>query len=88
MRSIDPVGEADHKAQCGHQNAQNTEDRKLSEGIDLTSCNLTEEQREKLKKFLARWSHIFSKDVTDLGKCDLEKHQINLNDNVPFKEPH
>ena len=88
MRSIDPVGEADHKAQCGHQNAQITEDRKLPEGIDLTSCNLTEEQREKLKEFLARWSHIFSKDVTDLGKCDLVKHQINLNDNVPFKEPH
>ena len=88
MRSIDPVGEADHKAQCGHQNAQITEDRKLAEGIDLTSCNLTEEQREKLKEFLARWSHIFSKDITDLGKCDLVKHQINLNDNVPFKEPH
>ena len=28
------------------------------------------------------------KSVTDIGKCDLVKHQIRLNDNEPFKEPH
>ena len=29
----------------------------------------------------------FSKDITYLGSCDLLKHEINLTDNAPFKEP-
>ena len=72
-----------------HQQNVNTEKGKdLPEGINLTECNLSEEQRDKLKEFLSRWNHIFSKGVTDLRKCDLVKHQIKLNDNEPFKEPH
>ena len=31
-------------------------------------------------------AHI-SKDLTDLGNCDLIKHEIKLTDNEPFKEP-
>ena len=46
------------------------EDRKLPDGIDLTSSNFTEEQREQFNDFLSRWNHIFSKDIIDCGKCD------------------
>ena len=88
LRSVDPVGEAAHTAQYCQQTAQSEEDRELPEGIDLTSSNLTEEQGEQLKDFLTKLNHIFSKDTTDLGKCDLVKHQIKLDDNEPFKEPH
>ena len=88
LRSVDPVGEAAHTAQYCQQTAQSEKDRELPEGIDLTSSNLREEQREQLKDFLTKWNHIFSKDITDLGKCDLVKHQIKLDDNEPFKEPH
>ena len=88
LRSVDPVGEAVHTAQYCQQTVQTEEERKLPEGIDVTSSNLTEEQREQLEDFLSKWNHIFSKDITDLGKCDLVKHQIKLDDNEPFKEPH
>ena len=29
----------------------------------------------------------FSKDIKYLGSCDLLKHEINLTENAPFKEP-
>lgn len=42
----------------------------------------------KAKEVINRWSHIFSTGPTDLGKADIVKHEINLNDNTPFKEPY
>ena len=60
LRSFDPVGEAVHTAQYCLQTAE-SEDRILPEGIDLTSSNLTDEQREQLKDFLSKWNHIFLK---------------------------
>ena len=88
LRQADLGGEAEHTAQIYQQNVNADKGKDLPEGINLTVCNLSEEQRDKLKEFLSRWNHIFSKGVTDLGKCDLVKHQIKLNDNEPFKEPH
>ena len=88
LRQADLGGEAEHTAQTYQQNVNADKRKDLPEGINLTECNLSEEQRDKLKEFLSRWNHIFSKGVTDLGKCDLVKHQIKLNDNEPFKEPH
>lgn len=35
-----------------------------------------------------KWKGIFSKGVTDLGNCDLVKHEIKFSDEKPFKEPH
>ena len=88
LRQADLGGEAEYTAQIYQQNVNADKGKDLPEGINLTVCNLSEEQRDKLKEFLSRWNHIFSKGVTDLGKCDLVKHQIKLNDNEPFKEPH
>ena len=41
-----------------------------------------------LPTFLCNWSHIFSKDPTDLGKADIVQHEIKLSDDTPFKEPY
>ena len=48
---------------------------------------VNDKQKEQLLKFLARWKDSFSKDITDLGNCDLIKHEIKLTDKEPFKEP-
>ena len=68
-----------------HQHKINIEKVNLPEGINLDQANITEQQKEHLLKFLTDWRDIFSKDTKDLGKCDLTKHQINLNDETPFK---
>ena len=70
-----------------HQHKLSIEKVNLPEGINLDQANITEQQKEHLLKFSTDWRDIFSKDAKDLGKCDLTKHQINLNDETPFKEP-
>ena len=60
----------------------------LPEGIDLGCSNLTTDQKERLQQFLFKWKDIFSKGITDLGNCDLVKHNIKLSDETTFKEPH
>ena len=40
----------------------------------------------KVKKFILKWKHIFSRDKTDLGRTDIIKHRIDLHDEVPVKE--
>ena len=60
----------------------------LPEGIDLGCSNLTTDQKEQLQQYLFKWKDIFSKGITDLGNCDLVKHNIKLSDETTFKEPH
>ncbi|KAK3085538.1 hypothetical protein FSP39_004895 [Pinctada imbricata] len=56
-------------------------------GVSFETTKLTEEQCEEAKSVLEKWSHIFSTGSTDLGNTSLVHHEINLTDNVPFKEP-
>ncbi|KAK3088701.1 hypothetical protein FSP39_022540 [Pinctada imbricata] len=56
-------------------------------GVSFETTKLTEEQCEMAKSVLEKWSHIFSTGSTDLGNTSLVHHEINLTDNVPFKEP-
>ena len=94
LRNIDIAksNETEEKAHIRQQNIdlKDKENNKQTgiDGIDLESSNITPEQREKLQQFLLKWKGIFSKGVTDLGNCDLVKHEINLSDEKPFKEPH
>jgi hypothetical protein len=37
---------------------------------------------------LYRWSHVFSKNSSDLGKTNLVEHRIVLEDEKPFKQPY
>ncbi|MCG8034660.1 MAG: DDE-type integrase/transposase/recombinase, partial [Candidatus Thiodiazotropha taylori] len=57
-------------------------------GVSIDTDNLLPDQVLRVKQVLGNWSHIFSKDPTDLGKTDLVKHQIRLSDSTPFKEPY
>ena len=50
--------------------------------------NLTSDQLTRVKSVLNKWSDIFSKSPTDLGKTDLVKHTIKLTDDTPFKDPY
>ena len=56
--------------------------------VQIDGDNLTPEQLDKAKSVINKWSDIFSKGPTDLGKTDLVKHSIKLNDDTPFKEPY
>jgi hypothetical protein len=35
-----------------------------------------------------RWSYVFSKNFSDLGKTDIVEHRIVLEDEKPFKQPY
>ena len=52
----------------------------LPEGINLYDCCINNQQKEQMRIFILRWNDRF-------GNCDLLKHEINLTDNMPFKEP-
>ena len=57
-------------------------------GIKIESDNLTPDQLCRAKQVLGNWSDIFSTSPTDLGRTDAVKHNINLTDDVPFKDPY
>ena len=88
LRSVDPIQKDGKNARSYQQRADVSAAAQLPDQINLTDSNITEEEKEKLKDFLIKWKGIFSKDITDLGKCNLVKHQIKLTDDQPFKEPH
>jgi len=77
--------ETDDTAEVKQQKATSEDNSKPSE-IDLENANLTTAQKEEVQSFLDRWQHIFSKDLTDLGKADIVEHEIHLSDDKPFKE--
>ena len=56
--------------------------------VQIDESNLTSDQLSKARSVLNKWSDIFSKGPTDLGKTDLVKHSIKLTDETPFKEPY
>ena len=79
------------QAQQHHVQTETTDNKvditEIPEGINLENMCVNEQQKEQMLQFLVKWKHTFSKDLTDLGNCDLIKHEIKLTDNEPFKEP-
>ena len=57
-------------------------------GVNVDTKNLSDDQQEQAKTLLSKWSDIFSKGPTDLGKADIVRHEINLTDEPPFKDPY
>ena len=90
LRNVDPVAEDEHIVNVNQQRVakEDNSTQELPPGVTLEGADLTTEQTEQLCAFLLKWKHIFSTGVTDLGNCDLVKHEINLSDETPFKEPH
>ena len=92
LRSVDPISQKEETVHINQQQVKNrenlTEDKEFLEKLELGESKITSDQKEKVGEFLLKWKHIFSKGVTDLGNCDLVKHEIKLTDDKPFKEPH
>ena len=59
----------------------------IPDGLNLDDCYINNQPKEQLRNFTFRWNDSFLNDITDFGSCDLLKYEINLTDNVPFKEP-
>ena len=57
-------------------------------GVNIDTSNLSGDQEVQIKDVLNKWSHVFSKSPTDLGKTDTVKHTIHLTDDNPFKDPY
>ena len=56
--------------------------------VSLDTSKLSQEQVEKFHQVLGKWQHIFCSDTKDIGKTNLVKHKIVLDDPTPFKEPY
>ncbi|MCG8110256.1 MAG: reverse transcriptase family protein, partial [Candidatus Thiodiazotropha taylori] len=92
LRSIDPASHGNETANLKQQHVKKTEevqdDKEFLKKLDFEGTNITPDQKERVTEFLLKWRSIFSKGITDLGNCDIVKHEIKLSDEVPFKEPH
>ena len=93
LRNADIDQTKAEKAQAQQHRVQtDKKDRKVDlkdipEGINLEDMCVTDQQKQQLLEFLVKWKDNFSTDITDLGNCDLIKHEIKLTDDEPFKEP-
>lgn len=47
-------------------------------GVNLDNTQHSEEQKHERLQFLTKWRHVFSKGETDLGRTDLVKHEIHI----------
>ena len=83
-----PLGDKDSVK--AHVSQQRVETEKIShlDGVDLSDTKLSAEQKHEVSQFLQKWQHVFSKSSTDLGCTDLVQHEIRLENEQPFKEPH
>ena len=64
-----------------------TDDTFLS-GFDFSNTNLTCEELDGLQVFLNNNKGVFSLNDQDLGFTNMVRHQIRLNDEMPFKQRH
>ena len=52
------------------------------------NTELSADKKKQLEEVLLKHQDIFSKNETDIGKCDMIKHRIDLTNEVPFKQPY
>lgn len=93
LRSCNPLSDGTRTATLSQQTTDNSvkeekEPFKLSDiGVDLTDSVISEEQKSDAKITFEKWQSVFSRGPIDLGHTDLVRHEINLADKTPFKEP-
>ena len=56
--------------------------------LDIDLKHLTPSTRGKLQDLICKWKYVFSTRPTDLGYTRLVEHEINLNDDKPYREPY
>ena len=60
---------------------------KLFSKLDLSgSDSWTEKQKQMVQECIIKHNRVFAVDDLELGKTDLVKHEIKLDNYVPFKE--
>lgn len=57
-------------------------------GIKIDESSLTADQILRAKQVLGNWHEVFSKGPNDIGRTDIVKHRIVLEDEKPFKQPY
>ena len=55
-------------------------------GFNKGTTGWTDEQHEEARTLLVKYSFLFAMDSMDLGKTDLVKHHIELNNYTPIKD--
>ena len=54
--------------------------------VDLSSTNLTEEQKVQLQSLLSEYRDIFALTPEELGRTGLVKHRIDTGDHPPLRQ--
>ena len=67
------------------ESKENSENTKPDIKFNIDETNLTQEQIFRAKQVLGSWNEIFSKGPNDIGRTDIVKHRIVLEDETPFK---
>ena len=70
-----------------HESKENSENTKPDIKFNIYETNLTQEQIFRAKQVLGSWNETFSKGPNDIGRTDIVKHRIVLEDETPFKQP-
>ena len=66
---------------------ENSQIDKLFTKLDLSGFdNWTDSQKQAVHDCIVKYNHIFAIEDLELGKTDLVKHVIHLDDYTPFKE--
>ena len=70
-----------------NSNNEQTRIDKLFSKLDLSGYDKwSEDQRQVVDDCIRRYHHIFAVEDLELGKTDIVKHVIHLDDYTPFKE--
>ena len=90
---LNEVNVVDNLTSCLKSDGKGSQSDNLSKvadeiGVSIESDNLSPEQLLRLKTVIGKWKHVFSTGTTDIGRTDLVKHKIVLDDDIPFKDPY
>ncbi|MES9902836.1 MAG: reverse transcriptase domain-containing protein [Sedimenticola sp.] len=61
---------------------------RLHPDVDLSTSILDSLQKSQLQSLLSRYSNVFAKNSSDLGKTTVVQHNINTGDSMPIKQPY
>ena len=81
----DKYEEKENKQVIGNINKKKGNKSKLE--FDLTSSDISEDQKCQLLKFLNKNRDVFAADLSELGKCNVGEHDIETEDHRPFRIP-
>ncbi|XP_053404925.1 uncharacterized protein LOC128558755 [Mercenaria mercenaria] len=70
-----------------HNNKNNILPEHLQNLYERSTSGMATENKQKVKELLTRYSHIFSKSDSDLGRTGIIKHHIPTANAQPIKQP-